>query len=245
MKQVIALLGSSRKQHTYRLLCQIQTILKSNNINMEIIPLYEYTIKECVGCEKCIYSNSCFLSDQSDELMEKLVCSDGIILSSPVYLQQISGKLKTFIDHTCRWYHRPELYGKPILSVATTKGSGLQYTLNYLTKVAIQWGAIPSGQIGRNFRTIDNPIKEQELDDFILYLHNPYAYKPSLKVLINYEIQKIVMTNLLAVDITYWQKKGWVDYPYYYDCNIATYKQWIAQTFSKRILSGITKKGQN
>jgi multimeric flavodoxin WrbA len=41
------------------------------------------------------------------------------ILSSPIYMGGVSGKLKVFIDRTRKWFHRPELIGKPVLFAAT------------------------------------------------------------------------------------------------------------------------------
>ena len=102
--------------------------------------------------------------------MSKIVAinsSDGVMLTSPVYMENVSGILKTFLDRTCKWFHRPELYGKPILVIATTKGSGLKATLKYLERVVIQWGGFNSGKIGRNIGNIDNEVKVMEVKKFI------------------------------------------------------------------------------
>jgi len=160
MLQVIAINSSNRKRNTYELIEQVNEILKNNNINVEIINLFDYDIMACIGCEHCLVKGGCVLVDETEGIMEKLNLCDGIILTSPVYMENVSGKLKTFVDRTCRWFHRPEIYGKPVLIMSTTKGSGLKTTLKYLERVVIQWGGFNAGQIGRTIRTIDNKITQ-------------------------------------------------------------------------------------
>ncbi len=205
--------------NTYRLLVQIQQKLAQNDVEMEILSLYDYNIQDCLGCEKCIMQGGCVHHDDVEVLMNKMEDSDGIILSSPVYLQQVSGKLKDFIDRTCKWYHRPVLYGKPVLCVATTKGSGLKSTLSYLRSVAVQWGAMPIGSIGRTIRSIKSPVTDKELSAFIKLLQAPQSYRPTLNSLINFETQKALAKYLNGLDTCYWNERGWDTKPYYFSCS--------------------------
>ncbi|ONI39688.1 hypothetical protein AN640_01670 [Candidatus Epulonipiscium fishelsonii] len=231
---IVALNGSNRKQYTYGLIKSVADILNQHEINIEIINLFEYEIKECIGCERCILTNKCVLKDDTQLIMNKLVQADGIILASPVYMQNLSGKLKTFIDRTCKWFHRPEVYGKPVLALATTKGSGLKNTLTYLEKVIIQWGGINAGIIGRNVRTINEPVSLKECNKIINYLKNPkYTYAPSLESLINFQVQKVLSDHMIENDKKYWQEKDWYNKSYYFDCKISFIKQLIVTQFYK------------
>lgn len=47
--------------------------------------------------------------------MQKIIESDGLVIGTPVYLNNMSGILKTFIDRTCSWFHRREVAKKPTL----------------------------------------------------------------------------------------------------------------------------------
>jgi multimeric flavodoxin WrbA len=228
---VIALNASRRKMNTYGLLVQIQHELAQNDIEVEILSLYDYNIQNCFGCEKCIRQDDCVHHDDVELLMNKMTAADGIILSSPVYLQQVSGKLKSFIDRTCKWYHRPALYGKPVLCAATTKGSGLKSTLSYLRSVAVQWGAIPVGRIGRTIRNINSPVTKKELSGFIKLLQAPQSYRPPLNGLINFEVQKALAKYLNGLDTSYWSEKGWDAKPYYFQCNTNGFKCIISRLF--------------
>jgi multimeric flavodoxin WrbA len=228
---VVALLGSRRKANTYSLLLQIKELLARQDTELEIIELYQYDIQDCCGCTVCVMKGNCILHDDMSQLEEKLAHADGIILASPVYLQQVSGKMKTFIDRTCAWYHRPVLAGKPLLSVATTKGSGLKATLAYLENVAVQWGAIPAGRIGRTIFNGEKAVSAKEVGQFCRLLTAPETYVPRLRQLIDFEVQKSLAQMLSPMDAAYWQAKNWTAQPYFYPCRI---------NFLKRSISGLT-----
>jgi multimeric flavodoxin WrbA len=70
------------------------------------------------------------IDDDVSKINEKLIQADGIIFSTPVYMENLSGILKTFIDRNYKWCHRSDLLRKPCLCDATTNGSGLENTLN-------------------------------------------------------------------------------------------------------------------
>lgn len=226
--KVVAITSSKRKGNTYNIVSQVKTILEKNDIQVEIVNLYDYKVDSCVGCEVCVLKGKCILKDDVELLMDKLKNCDGIILSSPVYLQSVSGKLKTFVDRTCAWFHRPELYGKPLLSISTTKGSGLKSTLEYLERIGIQWGTFNCGTIGRDIRTIDKEVTEKECEKFVKSLKSEKSvYKPSMKSVVNFSVQKVLSRNLLGLDKLYWDEKGWNKKGYYFDCNINIVKKTV------------------
>jgi len=240
VKKVIALHASKRKMNTYKLLLQIKQELARDDVEVEILSLYDFNIQDCLGCEKCIIHDDCVHHDDVEILMNKMMSADGIIISSPVYLQQVSGKLKNFIDRTCKWYHRPVLYAKPVLCVATTKGSGLKSTLSYLQSVAVQWGAMPAGSIGRTIRNINSPVAQKELLDFNKLLQDPKSYRPTLNNLINFEVQKALAKYLNGLDTRYWGERCWNTKPYFFDCSTNRLKCIISKMFGaflQRIMS--------
>lgn len=233
MKQIVALLGSKRKKNTYRLLMEMQPILEHHQIELRIIELYKETVQPCLGCEQCILRGNCVLQDDTESIMQQLCESDGIILASPVYLQQVSGQMKTFFDRTCMWYHRPALAGKPILAVATTKGSGLRKTLSYLESMAVQWGAIPAGRVGRSIFTQDQPVSEKEITKFLTLLQHPQKYSPTLNQLINFEVQKAMALSLNQLDKEYWVGKQWLEQSYFYPCRTNPLCRQISHCFGR------------
>lgn len=232
MFNILAINSSRRKKNTYKIISQVKEILSEEAISVEIINLFDYDIKPCIGCENCLLKGNCLLNDDVSRIMEKIKLSDGVILTSPVYMENVSGKLKVLIDRTCKWFHRPELYGKPILVIATTKGSGLKPTLSYLKRVVTQWGGINSGSIGRSIRNIDKKVRKSECKDFIGQLKmDKRFFKPSLEALMHFQVQNLLSKKTGYLDYQYWDEKQWDKKVYYFECKVSPYKRLIARSF--------------
>jgi multimeric flavodoxin WrbA len=228
-KKVLALNGSSRKGSTQQLLEQIAARLSAHQIHVDLVTLAGREIKDCIGCELCIRKTSqCYQKDDAQEILSQMQKADGLILASPVYVMNITGKLKSLIDKTASWVHRPTLVGKPALLVATTAGSGLRETLNYLEQVVIQWGTHPTGKIGRTV-TDQRPVLDKEVQSFLWHLNRtPRHYKPSTRQLIMFQVQKVLALKVSALDREYWQERGWHQGYYFYPCRASWPQRWIA-----------------
>ncbi|MCT4688938.1 flavodoxin family protein [Vallitalea sp.] len=235
-KKVLAINSSKRKRNTYGLLIDIKDQLKKINIEVEIINLHDYNIEICTGCESCILKDKCFLDDDMDMLMNKLQQYDGIILSTPIYLNNISGKLKIFIDRTCRWVHRPAITGIPIMNVVTTSFSGIYNTLKYMDNVAIQWGAFPTDNISRKVTTIEDKVQPKEYKNFVKHIMmDKKLYKPSIQQLIYFSVSKVLAQKVIKRDSKYWEEKDWLSKKYFYDAKINIFKKIIANKFYRMI----------
>jgi multimeric flavodoxin WrbA len=241
-KKVVALLGSKRRGNTYGLLMQIKKLLAERGAELEIIELYRRDVQDCRGCEACILTGRCAAADDVSQIMDDLSAADGIILASPVYLQQVSGKIKTFFDRTCSWYHRPVLAAKPVLCVATTKGSGLRATLSYLENVAAQLGAVPAGAVGRTIFNIQKPVGEKAIEKFARLINAPQSYSPTLRQLIGFEVQKSLSQHLNGLDAEYWKEKGWTNAPYFYPCRVNPFRRAISGAVGAAMRRGMSKK---
>jgi multimeric flavodoxin WrbA len=221
IKKIIAINSSKRKMNTYGILENLKSELRQKNVEVDIINLFDYEIKECIGCEQCLRGRVCPHKDNVSLLMEKLKQYDGIILSSPIYMGGPSGKLKVFIDRTCRWFHRHEIVGKPALLVATTSVSGIKDTLGFLEKTIVHWGAFPCGSISRTVKNLKSPVEHKEYDDFVKHLFMKKSkYTPKLNQLMFFQVQKVLAEKILQVDKEYWKAKDWNHKPFYFKCNI-------------------------
>ena len=215
--KVVVINSSMRKGRTYELL---NNIIQKLNYDIEIINMKDYNIKYCNGCEVCIKKDYCVINDDVEILKEKLIDADGIIISSPVYIENVSGILKTFFDRNCKWVHRSELIGKPVLLVSTTAGSGLKKTLDYMESVAISWGMNPCGKIGKKVQE----KKEVSLNELKLFIDSIDKKRKkeyiNLSRLIRFQVQKAMTTNLMDIDKKFWIEKGLITKKYFYEENI-------------------------
>ena len=225
-KNILIINSSYRKKNTYNVLIQIEQLLKKNDTNIEIINLFDYKIENCIGCKKCITDGECCFKDDMINLMIKMVKSDGLILSSPIYVGTVSGKFKTMVDRTCMWYHRPGLAGKPILFVATTEATGIKDTKKCFETIAMEWGVQKAGFIARSSRNINSSVKDKELIQFLKLLNEgKSSYKPSIYEINIFQVQKVLALKTNERDKQFWQDSGWIDKVYYYTCKVNLLKR--------------------
>lgn len=76
--------------------------------------------------------DKCPLKDDRALIEQKLRGADGIILSSPVYVNNVSGLMKNFIDRFAYTNHRPCFHRQKVLTVANTGVGGQKKTLSAL-----------------------------------------------------------------------------------------------------------------
>lgn len=243
MKKVLAINSSKRKLNTYKLLTEIGELMTAQGFEYEIVNMFDLEIKECIGCDRCVITDKCVLNDEIDILKEKMKAADAIVLSSPVYLRQVSGKLKTFADRTCSWYHRPPLSKKPVLAVSTTKASGLKSTLNYIDELAEQWGAIQAGHVSRTINNLENKVELKEVQNFIGLINKPEKFSPSFSNIMNFNVQKAVSKYITKKDTAFWEEHEWYDKKYYYDCKVSYFKRLIPEMVFRKMDKAMGAKG--
>ena len=129
MKNIVAITGSNHKDsRTHRLLHMWlkQMAEVDDTINYELFCLRDFKINMCEGCDSCFRGGICILDRKDDMpfLREKMFKSDIIIFSSPVYMHNMSGIMKNFVDRMAFCSHILALSGKFGFTVTTTVGSG-------------------------------------------------------------------------------------------------------------------------
>ncbi|WP_157949916.1 flavodoxin family protein [Vallitalea okinawensis] len=233
----ILMINSSRqKGNTIKVLDLIQEEIAASGHQVELINLTQYNIKRCIGCEKCIFTDACILHDDMSLLMEKLEQADGIVLSSPVFMGQVTGLMKSFFDRTCKWFHRPVLVGKPAIVVSTTAASGLKNTTQYMKEVCDQWGLAHLGVIKKTYKDIPYQLSNNEKDLIKGFLSfNREKYQPSMAQLIQYQVQKVLALKVMKIDKDFWESRGWHQQIYYYSCQINFSKKIAANWFYKML----------
>ena len=237
MKKVLLINGSPRKKNTYTMLKQIEEILTAQGFGTEILNLYDYEIKDCGGCEKCIYDGGgCWrdIDDGMAEIRQKVLAADGLVLASPVYMRGVTSKFKAFADRTCAWFHCPETAGKAVMSAAVTASTGLGATGDFLKDFAVGFGARTGEYVSRKEDKM-TPVREKEIRTFISLLKNDKSqYKPTPEQLIIFRVQQCLALRSGKADKVYWAEKGWLGKTrYYYPCRISP---------SKKLLSAMLRK---
>ena len=150
---VLVIVGSPRKYGSSTQLAHVALKgVEDAGGRAEIIHLYDYDIKPCIGCasDNVKYCKFPCVVDDDDfnEIGKKIIGSDGIILVTPVYWYAPSGLLKNFIDRLTSMenmvFHesRSLLEGKVVGFIATGLDAGTSMTIAYLMFVLNSMGAM-------------------------------------------------------------------------------------------------------
>ncbi len=241
MAKILIINGSQRKKNTYGLLKRIEKEFANDTI--EFINLSDYQVKPCIGCEQCLRKGLCHIEDDASKILDKMIESDGIIIGTPIYLRHISGYLKNVFDRGCAWYHRSPIVGKPIFFVTTTQVTGTKHAIRYLKDLSVQWGSIYAGAINKTLFNLEKPFKSRKLYKFKKYLStdNLYTYRPNMKQIFEFHTQKVLASEILPLDKTYWEEKGYMDKPYFYKCKIDIITRLLGYLYYKFLKNIISK----
>ncbi len=97
---------------------QLLSIADKENIALEVekIQLGHLDIKTCCGCRVCFDKGEgkCPLKDDLLEIWDKIHQTDGILVASPVYVEDVNGIMKNWIDRMAFNCHRPAFAGKTV-----------------------------------------------------------------------------------------------------------------------------------
>lgn len=106
--KVIGICGSPRENgNTEYYINTTLNKLKKHGIETELIKLNDKSIAPCKGCYKCVEAKRCVYNDDYQEIFDKMIEAEGIVLGSPVYHSSITPNLKSVLDRagfSGRWY---------------------------------------------------------------------------------------------------------------------------------------------
>jgi multimeric flavodoxin WrbA len=103
--KILAINGSPRaeKGNTHTILLELLKGIKESGGAYEICFLSKCNIKDCLGCRNCWKTGSCVHDDEMKELTNKYTAADIVIFATPLYVDNISGLMKRFIERlVCR-----------------------------------------------------------------------------------------------------------------------------------------------
>ena len=100
--KVIAINGSARKDgNTAIMVKRLFEELEKEGIETELIQLSGQHIRGCTACAGCykLKNKRCVINDDiANQLIEKMLEADGIILASPTYFADVTTEMKALID---------------------------------------------------------------------------------------------------------------------------------------------------
>ncbi len=231
MMKILFLIGSGRKKGNT---AQVARLVESRLVQLaaqdgkeldrEFIFLDSLRIEACRGCRVCFDQGEerCPAHDGFLVLKEKMRAADGLVIASPVYVDDASGLVKTWIDRLAHVCHRPEFAGKCALALATTGASPAGHTLGTLQTALATWGFHISGKAEFKMGALMAPDETRTrftrraaraADRLYHDIAGQAFTRPSIRSLLTFKIQQIAWQRYQGDDIdsAYWRKRGWLD----------------------------------
>lgn len=137
-RKVLLVSGSPRaKGNTDTLLREIGRALEAARITTVFVPLRDYAVHSCIGCERCRKDKTCTAFYDGMHLLYPLIEeSGGLVVGSPTYNYNITPEMKCFIDRLYPYFdfasERPGPYssrladeGRKLLTVGVCEQNDL------------------------------------------------------------------------------------------------------------------------
>lgn len=176
--------GSPRKNgSTAKILQRLQANLESReDIAVSYHNLEEHSFLECSGCLSCYAKGICHLKDDLEKINENVAESDALIIGSPVYVSNVPGTLKKYIDRG-HFVLEQSLHNKYTFAVTTYEIGGSGDVINILSKLFRISGGISLGnlqiKVPFNADPFELPKLEKQLDKVANKIYRALSEKQS------------------------------------------------------------------
>lgn len=221
--KVIGILSSphGKKSTTLGLVEAAMEGARQAGAETELIDITRLRINYCKGCITCYAKGRCPQKDDFQGVLDKLLTADGIILSSPNYIDNVTGQLKTFLDRMADVIHAQLFDGKYGFSVTTSGGGNDDFILSIMNSFLTKAGANVIGGIGiaagRDYAKL--PAKKEEARQMGVELANAIREKkryPDQEKLHEdfrqrFSVSLKVNKERWVSDYNRWVDKGWIE----------------------------------
>jgi hypothetical protein len=109
---LLGIVGSPRRKGSAYM---VRRVLEASQKDYEILFLKDLKINYCCGDADCRSSKKCLIEDDMQVVYSKMIDSEGIVLGTPTYFNNVSGLTKNFMDRCLPLYFSQRLKGKKIV----------------------------------------------------------------------------------------------------------------------------------
>jgi len=229
-----------------------RAMLETGDAAIATIRLAEKDLKTCRGCRLCFDEGeeSCPLKDDLLAIRRRIAEAEVLVLGSPVYVEDVNGVMKNWIDRMAFTCHRPAFFGKSAYVLSTSGGGASRHALATMDRALRTWGFAIVG--GSTF-VAGAKIEPSEFDAKYGARMAAVAGKlraalearegPSFLALMTFAIQKMYYLKENATesyDFRYWKGKGWLEKERaYYDSRPASGLKAAAARIAGRLVARI------
>jgi multimeric flavodoxin WrbA len=216
--RIVAICGSPRgkKSQTKALAEQVLNSAKAKGADVEMVDLSKKRIEFCRACEVCHQRPDCVINDDVKGILSMALAADGLVLASPVYLNQVTAQLKAVLDRSSHFVHCLRLTGKYVAGVTTYGGGGGSEVIAYLKDYALIVGAQFVGGVGAKVPPKKSDVSHAAAlgETLVAAIQKGTSYPDQIQRI---EERKKYFGRLIIrrkddwpYEYTYWSEKGWL-----------------------------------
>ncbi|WP_234123478.1 flavodoxin family protein [Clostridium hydrogenum] len=229
--KVTVIYGTMHKGSTYNCVKNLLNNTKINDSDITEFFLPKDMPHFCCSCFSCFLKGEdyCPHYKEVQPIAKALEEADLIVLSSPVYVLNVSGQMKALLDHLgYRWMpHRPyqEMFSKVGVVISTAAGAGTKEANKVMKKSLLFMGVRKVYSYGINvgamsFEDVGTKKKEkiekqlQKLGDKVIKsVKNSSKKGPSCFAKMLFYLMRMSQKNNKwnKTDYNYWKDNGWLD----------------------------------
>ena len=87
----------------------------------ELITLSDCSFKPCQGCNACSRDGECILKDDMQQIYQKLLAADRLILAAPIFSMNLNAQAKALIDRSQRFWSTKFILKRPVIPDAAAR----------------------------------------------------------------------------------------------------------------------------
>ncbi|RXA18460.1 flavodoxin family protein [Methanosarcina sp. MSH10X1] len=209
-----------KQSNTLKLLDAVLEGAADAGAETESIDIAKMKIKYCTACNSCHETGVCTIKDDFEPVLKKLLAADGIVLSSPNYITNVTAQLKTLFDRSPLVIHEQLFDGKYSLSL-TTAGSGeIDFVLGIMDNYIVQCGGKTIGGVGCAMSEGPSAmeaaiVKSREMGkDLVtaIKVKRPYPEQQARQEAWKERFKYVILANKehWMHNCDYWMEKGWL-----------------------------------
>jgi multimeric flavodoxin WrbA len=240
--KIVAIMGSPRGRGAgFKVVQQVEERMKTmGTVEFEYVFLKDADLKPCIGCFNCVTKgeDKCPLKDDRAAIEKKLLEADGVILSSPGYVQNVSWLMKNFMDRFAYTNHRLRFFGQKGMMVVNSGGAGLneaikcmEIALGGLEVVSRVGAGTPPWPQTENAKKKKQKLIEDEAVKFYRAMAGKKLRDPTFMEYVRFAVQKTISGECrqwLPADYEFYKGKE-----YFYEARVGAFKKLMAGVMLK------------
>lgn len=222
-------------------------------IGVDELNLAHEDIQPCRGCRVCFDrgEDQCPLSDGLRRIRDAIESHELTVFASPIYVEDVNGAMKNFIDRMAYNCHRPRFFGRGAFILSTSGAGSSNHGPLTIERAAMAWGFSLAGKAkfkmgARMSKDAFEDAYKGKIAKAVRAIERSANRKPSFTALMAFSIQKDSYqkrADKSSVDYRYWSEHGWLDAgrAFYTDGTVGAPKAYAARALGKLVSAFVLK----